>query len=427
MPWIDLPELVLEIQAHTGFVTDFTPLSQSSARDENLALSICAVLVAEACNVGLAPVSREDVPAFKLERLAAVQQNYIRAETISKANARLVDAQKQIPLAQVWGGGEVASADGLRFVVPVRSLNARPNSTYFGAGRGVTYFNFTSDQFTGFYGIVIPGTLRDSLYILEGLLEQQTSLQPLEIMTDTASYSDVVFGLFWLLGYQFSPRLADIGDARFWRIDPQADYSVLNGLARHKINLPLALQNWDDLLRVAGSLQLGTVRASHLMRTLQGGSRASTLAKAIAEVGRFAKTLHLLAYIDDEAYRRRILTQLNRGESRHALARAVFHGQRGELRQRYREGQEDQLSALGFILNAIVLWNTIYTNEAVLYLHQQGMHIAPADLERISPLGFDHINLVGRYTFALASQVAQGHLRPLRADKPTDKLRKLFT
>jgi TnpA family transposase len=83
-------------------------------------------------------------------------------------------------------------------------------------GRGITYYNFTNDQFTGFHGIVIPGTLR-ALFLLAGLLEQQTSLQPQEIMTDTAGYSDVVFGLFWLLGYQFSPRLADIGEARYWR------------------------------------------------------------------------------------------------------------------------------------------------------------------------------------------------------------------
>ena len=64
----------------------------------------------------------------------------------------------------------------------------------------------------------------------------------------------------------------------------------------------------------------------------------------------------MLACVDDEHYQRRILTQLNRGESRHSVARAVFHGQRGELRQRYREGQEDQLGALGLVVNAIVLW-----------------------------------------------------------------------
>ncbi len=62
-----------------------------------------------------------------------------------------------------------------------------------------------------------------------------------------------MFGLFWLLGYQFSPRIADIGDSRFWRIDT-ADYGQLNGLARNKINTDLIANNWDDVLRVAGSL-----------------------------------------------------------------------------------------------------------------------------------------------------------------------------
>jgi hypothetical protein len=221
LPNIDLPEAILEIQAQTGFANEFTHISQANARVEDLELSICAVLIAEACNIGLTPLVREDIPALTRNRLSWVQQNYIRIETITKANAVLVDEQSRIPLAQVWGGGEVASADGLRFVVPVRSLHAGPNSKYFGTGRGVTYYNFTSDQFTGFHGIVIPGTLRDSLFLLDGLLEQQTSLRPIEIMTDTAGYSDIVFGLFYLLGYQFSPRIADIGDARFWRINTE--------------------------------------------------------------------------------------------------------------------------------------------------------------------------------------------------------------
>jgi len=46
-------------------------------------------------------------------------------------------------------------------------------------------------------------------------------------MSDTAGYSDLVFGLFWLLGYQFSPRLADFGESRFWRMNPKADYGAL--------------------------------------------------------------------------------------------------------------------------------------------------------------------------------------------------------
>ena len=92
-----------------------------------------------------------------------------------------------------------------------------------------------------------------------------------------------------------------------------------------------------------------------MIRGLQGGGRPSTLGRAIGELGRVAKTLYLLSYLDDEAYRYRILIQLNRGESRHGVARVIFHGQRGELRQRYREGQEDQLGALSSVVNAVVL------------------------------------------------------------------------
>ncbi len=423
LPLMQLPEVVLEMHAQTNFASAFTHVSEGSARAENLSLSICAVLIAEACNIGLTPVVSPSNPALTYDRLTWVQQNYIRAETLSRANAMLVDAQAKLTLAQAWGGGEVASADGLRFLVPVRTINAGYNSKYFGVGRGVTYYNFTSDQFSGFNAIVIPGTIRDSLYILEGLLEQQTSLNPLEIMADTAGTSDLVFGLFWLLGYQFSPRIADIGEARFWRTDIEADYGLLNGLARNRINSNLITTHWDDMLRVAGSLKVGTVHATDVMRTLQAGGRPSALARAIGEVGRIAKTLYLLGYIDDENYRRRILTQLNRGEGRHAVARVIFHGQRGELRQRYREGQEDQLGALGLVLNAVILWNTTYMQDALEDVRGAGKDVLDSDVVRLSPLVSQHINFSGTYHFNLPDSLSTGQHRPLRTpDRPDEEL-----
>lgn len=338
LPQVDLPDVLLEVAGWTGFLGEFTHISEGAARANDLGVGVCAVLVAEACNIGLEPVVQPGTPTLSRNRLSWVDQNYLREATITAAVAQMVDAQADIPLAQAWGSGDVASADGLRFVVPVRTLSAGPNPRYFGTGRGVTYLNFLSDQFAGFHAIVVPGTLRGSLYILDGLLEQQTTLDPRELMTDTAGYSDQVFGLFRLLGYQFSPRLADTGGARFWRVDPAADYGPLDQIARNTIDSTLIATHWEDLLHVAASLTTGTVRASELLRVLQGGGRPTPLGRAVAELGRIAKTLYLLAYLDDEHYRRRILTQLNRTESRHALARAVFHGQRGQLRQRYREG-----------------------------------------------------------------------------------------
>jgi TnpA family transposase len=108
---------------------------------QDLAMSACASLIAEACNMGPEPLIRNDVPALRRARLSWVNQNSIRNETITEANACLGGRAKSNPLVQQWGGGEVASADGLRFVVPVRTLNAGPNPKYFGYERGVTYYN----------------------------------------------------------------------------------------------------------------------------------------------------------------------------------------------------------------------------------------------------------------------------------------------
>ena len=110
-------------------------------------------------------------------------------------------------------------------------------------------------------------------------------------MTDTGAYSDVVFGLFRLLGYRFSPRLADIGGTRFWRIDPKADYGKLNAISQHRLRLHRISPHWDDILRLTGSLLLGRVPATGIMRTLQVGDNPTRLAQAIAEFGRIDKTL----------------------------------------------------------------------------------------------------------------------------------------
>ena len=125
--------------------------------------------------------------------------------------------------------------------------------------------------------------------------------------------------------------------------------------------------------------------------------------------------MHILTSIDDESKRRRTLTQLNRGEDRHSLARAVFHGKRGELRQHYREGQEDQLGALGLVVNIIALWNTIYMDAVLEQLRREGYPLRAEDMACLSPLIFEHINFLGRYAFALPDAVAQGQLRPLRS------------
>ena len=398
----------------TGFAKVFTHLSERPAQVEGFETSLCGVLVAKACNIGFEPLVRDDHPALRQSRLSWVAQNFIRQETLTAANAMIVSAHAKLPITTHWGDGQTASADGLRFLAPKSAIHAGPNPRYFGRGRGITWYNMLSDQYSGLGATVVPGTLRDSLAILALLLEQETELDPSQIMTDTAAYSDSIFGLFWLLGYQFCPRLADIGGARLWRTDKAANHGPFDGIAEGMINTKLIIDNWEDLIRLAGSLKLGHLKAAGVMRILQVRDRPTTLAKALMHLGRLIKSLHILNYIDDAAFRRQILMQLNRQEFRHKLARKIYHGERGEVRNALRQGQEEQLGALGLALNAVTHWNAIYMQESLTQLINQGLIIDPADITRLSPILWRHINFLGRYEIALPESVAQGGLRPLR-------------
>lgn len=417
LPRVDLPELLLEVHSWTGFLDAYTHIGQSNARMGDLPCSVAALLVAEACNVGLTPVVAEGHPALTRDRLGHVNANYLRAETHSAANATLIKAQSEIPLARAWGGGLLASVDGMRFVVPVRTINAGPNPKYFGRGRGLTWFNAVNDQAAGIGATVVPGTVRDSLYVLDTILNLDGGPRLEMITSDTASYSDMVFGIFALLGYRFSPRIAGLSDQRLWRATlpgtADSDYGALNDVARNRINLSRITAHWDDMTRVAASLATGTVRAYDLLRMLSRDGNPSPLGAAITEYGRIDKTVHLLALINplDETYRRTTNTQQTVQESRHRLARAIFHGRRGQIYQRYREGQEDQLGALGLVLNAVVLWNTRYADAALGALREDGHQVLDTDIARLSPLGDQHINMLGRYAFTTASPAG---LRPLR-------------
>ncbi|MBN2881773.1 Tn3 family transposase [Candidatus Woesearchaeota archaeon] len=414
LPTIDLPILLLEVNKWTNFFDEFTHISGSNSRIEDLDISICAVLIAKACNVGFKPVCQKGIKALEYDRLLWVEQNYFRPETIALAKSKLNRFHRQLFLSQKWGNGEVVSADGKRLIIPVKSTTSRGNSKYFGVKKGITNYSLISDMYDELNFLLQPGATKDSIYLPQCVLEQQTSVSPKEVMTDTGGYSDLVFGIFGLLEYQFSPRISDIGSSRLWRIDKNADYGLLNNISRNKINLKLIYENWDEMLRVMASLKLGTVNATNLIRMLQRSGKPTMLGRSIIELGRIFKTLHQLQYIDDPDYRRAILTQLNKGESRNGLSDIVSYGKKGEMYESYQVAQEEQLGILGLVVNTIVHWNTKYMGVAVNVLEEKGFTINEIDVKHLSPLGSEHIIIGGKYSFIVPREIEEGKLRTIK-------------
>jgi TnpA family transposase len=171
---------------------------------------------------------------------------------------------------------------------------------------------------------------------------------------------------------------------------------------------------------VVASIHTGAVRAYDVLRVLQRDGDPTPLGDAIANYGRIFKSLHVLTYVDDPPYRRHIKGMRSLIEERQYLARWVFHGRRGELRERYHEGMEDQLGALGQVVNCATLWNTVYMDAALAQPHADGYQVNEADVVRLSPFAHKHIEVHGRYTVALPE--LPGGRRPLRdPDAPDDE------
>ncbi len=417
LPRVDLPEALLEVMSWTGADQAFTSVTGGEARLKDLHVTIGGLLVAHGCNVGYTPVMG-GADALKYSRLSHVDQTYLRLATYRAANAALIEHQASIPLAQAWGGGLVASVDGMRFVVPVPSVYARPNPKYFGRRGGATWLNMINDQAAGLGGKVVAGTPRDSLYVLDVLYDRDGGRRPEMIVTDTASYSDIVFGLLTLAGFAYAPQLADLPDQKMWRIDRTADYGAFQDAARGRVDLARIERHWEDILRIIGSIHTGAVRAYDVIRMLSRDGRPTPLGDAIAHYGRIAKTLHILRLADEPGYRRQIKVQANLQEGRHALARKIFHGRSGQLYQRYQDGMEDQIGALGLVLNAMVLFTTRYMDAAVTRLRADGFDVRDEDVARLSPFVRHHINVLGRYSFQLPD--LPGGLRPLRDKHAAD-------
>lgn len=245
-------------------------------------------------------------------------------------------------------------------------------------------------------------------------MEHETDLCITEHYTDTAGYTDQVFGLSHLLGFVFAPRIRDISDSKLYLLPGMELKKNINDLASARININIIEQNYEDILRLAYSIKEGLVSSSLILSKLGSYSRQNSLAKALQEMGRIEKTIFILRYATDSILRRRILVGLNKGEAMNGLARAVFFGKQGELRERDLQDQLQRASALNILINAISIWNTVYLEKAVEYKREYG-DIDKNLLKHISPLNWSHINFLGEYSFQSNMALGLNEYRPLKS------------
>jgi TnpA family transposase len=251
--------------------------------------------------------------------------------------------------------------------------------------------------------------------VLDALLYHQSEVSPWRHHTDGGGDSDHVFALCALLGFQFAPRIPNLKHRRLYSFGKPSAYPTLEPMIAGRINVALIRAHWSEILRVVASIRTGTVTASLIMRQLASYPRQNGIAAALRELGRLERTLLTLDWINDPELRRTTGQELNKGESRNSLARAVFIHRLGEIRDRTYENQQHRASGLNLLVTAIILWNTRYLERAAATLRQ--VEDVPNHLlAHLSPLGWEHVNLTGDYVWGAQQSTSENTdgLKPLR-------------
>lgn len=413
LPQVKLPDLLMEVANWTGFDRYFTHASTNHTTKGKEKAVVMAALMAMGTNIGLAKMA-DSTPGISYHQMANTVQWRMYDDAMKRVQACLVNYQNKQILPSYWGDGTTSSSDGMRVQVGVSSLTSEHNPHY-GLKKGTTMYRFVSDKFSSFYTKVINTSARDAVHVIDGLLYHETDLCIDEHYTDTAGYTDQVFGLSHLLGFKFAPRIRDLSDSKLYSFSRTNKYSKIESIIQGKINTNIIRENYNDVLRLAYSIKEGRVSGSLIMSKLGSYARQNSLATALREMGRIEKTIFLFDYISDESLRRRIQRGLNKGEAMNALARAIFFGKRGELRERELQDQLQRASALNILINAICVWNTAYLQKAIDYLKSQG-DLDESLLKNIAPLGWAHINFLGEYSFDLKNIPKGKQIRPLNVN-----------
>lgn len=410
LPRIKITELLMDVADWTNFTHRFNHLKSGMIADDRRML--LTTVLADAVNLGPRKMA-EACPGTTYAKLTWIQAWYTRDETYASALADIVNAQSRHPFAAHWGDGTTSSSDGQNFRSGGRGFASGQVNLKYGQNPGVQFYTHISDQYVPFHTKVISSTVRDATYVLDGLLNHESELRIKEHFTDTAGFTDQVFGMMHLLGYRFSPRIRDIADKRLYISGSAKQYPTLAGLIGGTINRKIIRENWDDLLRLAASIKQGTVSASLMMRKLASYPRQNGLALTLREVGRLERSLFGLKWMQQPELRRRVTAELNKGEAKNALSRAVSLNRLGEIRDRGFEDQRHRANGLNLTVAAIVLWNTVYLGRAVRAMRKAGHVVDDELLQHLSPVGWEHINLTGDYVWSQCKAPKPGKFRSL--------------
>ena len=409
-----LPERsLLDILARStrwlGWHRHFGPLSGSDPKLADPLERYLLVAFTYGCNLGPQQAARHLGERISAHELGSTFRRHITLASQNKAIADVVNAYLKLDLAQVWGDASAVVTDGTKYDIYVDNLVAEYHIRY--GGYGAIAYHYIADNYIALFSRFFPCGVWEAVYIIDGLLSQQSDASPAEIHADTQGQSFPVFGLAYLFGFDLLPRIRNFKDRTFYRPDAGLSYTHIDALFGEPVNWKLIESHWEDLMKVAISIRQGKLSSVTLLRRLRHDSKRNKIYRAFRELGRVISTMVLLRYISDPQLRAHISKATTMVESYNGFAKWLNFGNL-VIATNDPEDQEKTIKFNTLVADLVMFHTTLDMSAVINELRADGLPVRREDLAAIAPYQQDNVRRFGDFVYDLTAplETMQTHL-----------------
>jgi TnpA family transposase len=402
--YISLLEMLATVDHISNFLDEFEHWQVKYQRAKPAKKVFFAGIIGLGCDIGhhkLAQISKQ----IDEGELGNTVNWYFSLQNIQGANDRVLQLTHKMGLPNIHRQKSDVlhtSSDGQKFEVAVDSLNANYSFKYLGKDKGVSVVTFIDMRDLMWHSTVISASEREAAYVIDGLMHNDVIKSDVH-STDTHGYSEVIFGVTYLLGFEFAPRIKGLSRQQLYAFKHCKYYKEQGHimLPDRYIREDRIEPQWDEVLRFIATIKLKVTTASQLFKRLNSYSKQHPLYRALKEFGRITKTRFILKYRDDCEFRQAIEKQLNKGEGANKFSKAISFGHNNEFIQSEKEDQEIAEGCRRLIKNAIVCWNYLYlSHELAAEENEERRSDLLEAIRNGSAITWKHFNLHGEFDFS---------------------------